>query len=196
MKISSDPTERFKAVLTAEKTALVETLPITLHLLCMVNCTTAGCTLVSSSPVWHRVYFLERDGEMMKEPVSYLRLTCLWSLSTTSSQFTAARTKRGLLWRPSKPPSVIFIIMSTSVRCNSWRFHSCGSKTFVIFEVCMLVSAGFMTTEDMVTQKTPHSRPQLPLMMKIKTGLCKQAQPNSRSTNTQRNVCSVMATNS
>lgn len=42
-------------VLTAEKTAFMEALAITLHFLRVVNRPVACCTLVASTPVWHGV---------------------------------------------------------------------------------------------------------------------------------------------
>lgn len=59
VKAHTDPALPFRvaAVLTAEETAFVETLPVTLHLLGVVNRPAARATLVSSSPVRHCLCF-------------------------------------------------------------------------------------------------------------------------------------------
>lgn len=56
----------FPAVLTAEETAFVETLAVTLYFLSVVNCPTARCTLVASSPVWHCCGSKERFRDDIK----------------------------------------------------------------------------------------------------------------------------------
>jgi len=85
------PTKCFAAVLTAEETAFVETLPITLHLLGVVNCPAARCALVASSPVRHRVcVFLGRKSEMIWESVPLVLI--LASLDTQISQSSTATT--------------------------------------------------------------------------------------------------------
>lgn len=98
------------AVLTAEKTALVETLAVTLHFLGVVHRPMARCTLVASTPVWHCVFFERRDEKIKWEAESAaLHLVRYFVVDALlKGTLTVVFSRRGACW------SIMFFVYTFS----------------------------------------------------------------------------------